>query len=129
MRLSSLRDEVDELLRGASELFDLVGRGFVHEGIRHPEHETLHYHLSLTPDEAARGGRFRFAIPLRRHCRFCAVAGRFACPDCGGEGFVEEEREIEVVVPAGVRAGDRAELPLGQLGVEGGIVDVTVRID
>lgn len=127
--LASLHDEADELLRGAVEMLDLLGRGFVHEGIRHPEHGSLHYDLSLSPDEAARGGRFTFTIPVTRHCRFCDVAGRFGCAECGGEGFVTDEREIEVMVPPGVRDGARAELALGRLGVEGGLVDVTVRID
>jgi molecular chaperone DnaJ len=127
--MGSLRDDVDELMRGAFELMNLVGGGFVHEGMAHPEHESLHYDLRLTREEAARGGRFDFTIPLRRHCRRCDVSGRFACAECGGEGFVTEEREIGVLVPPGVCDGARAELALGRLGLEGGIVDVTVRID
>ncbi len=115
-------------LRGAVDMLELRGRGFVHEGVGHPEHETLHYDLSLTPVEAARGGRFRFAIPVRRHCRRCGVAGHFDCDECGGEGFVLDERDVEVLVPPGVRDGARAELALGRLGVDGGLVDVTVHV-
>lgn len=104
MSLSSL---FDTLLRDPFELFDFGDLGFVHEGLRRREPQPIHYDLTLTPREAERGGRFRFAVPLRRQ-----------------DHFVFEEREIELVVPARVRDGARAEL-----AVDGNVLDVTVRIE
>jgi hypothetical protein len=95
------------LLRSAVEMLDFDSFGFVHEGMRRQAPEPLHYELTLSPIEAERGGRFRFTIPVQR-------------PD----QLLFEERDIEVVVPAGVRDGARAGLTL-----DGRIVDVTVRME
>jgi molecular chaperone DnaJ len=125
----SLLDLAGSLWRGALESFDLIERGFVHEGPARLDEEALHYDLSLSREEAARGGRFEFRVPVRRRCRACVFIGRAACRACGGEGFIVDEPEIEVLVPPGVHDGARAALSLGRLGVEGGLVDVTVRVE
>jgi DnaJ-class molecular chaperone len=103
----SLSSLFDTLLRDPFELLDFGDLGFVHEGLGRGEPEPIHYDLTLSPREAERGGRFRFAVPLRRPDR-----------------FVFEEREIEVAVPSGVRDGARAEL-----AIDGNVLDVTVRIE
>ena len=104
MSLSTL---FDDLLPDAFAAFDLDTLGFVHEGRRRPAPEAIHYELRLSPLEAERGGRFRFAVPTRRRAH-----------------LLFEERDLEVVVPPGVRDGTRAELAL-----DGGLVDVIVRIE
>ena len=120
--------EVDELFRGAIDVFDLLERGWVHEGPVHQRDDALHYDLVLSPAEAASGGRFRFDLPVRRPCDACAVVDRLDCSACRGAGFVVDDRAIEIRVPAGVRDGARCALPLDALGVDGRLVDVTVRI-
>jgi len=125
----ALFDVAGDVCHGALETSDLLGHGFVHEGIGHHEPEQLHYDLSLSADEAARGGRFSFRIPVRRHCRACTLAGRWSCQVCGGDGFVVDEPEIDVLVPPGVHDGARADVWLGPVGIEGGLVDVTVRVE
>jgi DnaJ-class molecular chaperone len=125
----ALLDVAGTLWRGALESIDLIERGFVHEGPARSEEDVVHYDLSLSRAEAARGGRFDFRLPVRRRCRACAGVARANCRACAGEGFVVDEPELEVLVPPGVRDGARAALPLGRLGVAGGRVDVTVRID
>jgi DnaJ-class molecular chaperone len=85
------------------DALDLLAGGFVHEG-RAREPERLFYDLVLTPDEAARGGRFSFTVPLRR-------SGELAQP------------ELHVVVPPGARDGQRATLALPQ-----GEVTVTILV-
>jgi DnaJ-class molecular chaperone len=121
-------DVAGTLWRGALENIDLIERGFVHEGPARSEEDVLHYDLSLSPEEAVRGGRFEFRLPVRRRCRACAGVARAGCRACGGEGFIVDEPELEVLVPPGVRDGTRAALWLGRLGVTSGVVDVTVRI-
>jgi DnaJ-class molecular chaperone len=89
------------------DAFDLLSADFLHEG---RGDDRLFFELVLTPDEAARGGRFSFSIPIRR-------------------GPFMEEEELSVLVPPGVRDGLRATLPLGHLGVRRGEVTVTVRLE
>ena len=71
----------------------------------------LFFDLVLTPDEAARGGRFSFTIPLRT---------------VGGERV---EPELHVLVPPGAHDGQCATLPLAHLGFPRGQVTVTVRLE
>jgi DnaJ-class molecular chaperone len=125
----ALFDVAGSLLRGALESIDLIEHGFVHEGQARSDEDVLHYDLALSRQEAARGGRFDFRVPVRRRCRACAPVARPYCRACGGEGFIVDEPEIELLVPPGVSDGARAVLSLGRLGVAGGRVDVTVRIE
>ncbi len=104
MSLSSLFEVTDAMLRDA---FDMVGFGFVHEGLRRRQPEPIHYDLTLSPLEAERGGRFSFHVPVR-----------------GPNQPLYEDRALEVIVPPGVRDGARAEL-----SVDGHVIDVTVRIE
>lgn len=122
-------DLAGSLLRGALDEIDLLAQGFVHEGVGHRGDGALHYDLSLSAEEAARGGQFSFRVPIRRRCFGCSFVDRWACRACGGEGYVVDEPAIDVLVPPGVQPGQRAALSLERLGVGGGVVDVTVRID
>jgi DnaJ-class molecular chaperone len=126
--LSMIARDVDDLVRGAIEAFDLLDRGWVHEGLTHRREDTLHYDLQLSPREAAEGGHFRFSTPVRRRCPACGIVTRIDCARCEGDGYVVDEREIDIVVPAGVRAGATCTLPLDAVSARGGNIEVTVRV-
>jgi molecular chaperone DnaJ len=126
--LSILPTERDELFRGAIETLDLLDRGWVHEGLTHHRDEPLRYELQLSPREAANGGHFRFSVPVRTRCDTCGLLTRLDCQVCGGDGYIVEERELDIAVPAGVRDGASCTMPLEPLGVEGRTIEVTVRI-
>lgn len=56
-------------------------------------------------------------------CPVCRGAGRIIserCEDCGGEGMVEEERTVNVTIPAGVDTGVRLRLSGEGEGASGG---------
>ena len=118
--------EPASLIAGILDGFDLLSAGFVHEGRRHV-HEDVYFDLVLSPEEAARGGQVLIAIPFRRRCDAC-WGGGFECVTCGGWGEVVSERELRVLVPPGVRDGQRAALPLELGGLGGGVLSITVRM-
>ncbi len=58
-------------------------------------------------------------------CELCGGSGRLVespCAECGGSGTVEEQREIDVLLPSGIADGDRLKVP----GDEGAFVHVRV---
>lgn len=68
-------------------------------------------------------------------CPECRGAGeilRQPCPDCGGSGRVNEERMLEVEIPAGIHDGQRIRLSgeghAGMLGGRAGDAYVLVRV-
>ena len=109
----------------------------------------LRYDLTLTFEEAAFGTETTLKIPRLESCPKCSGSGsangappavcqacggrgqvRFTqgfftvartCPQCQGEGRVEEERSITVKIPAGVDTGARLRLAgEGEHGRRGG---------
>jgi DnaJ-class molecular chaperone len=128
--LSLLLEEPFAIVDWTVDSSDLLASGFIHEG-RRREHEDLIFDLLLSPEEAAHGGQVLFSLPLRHRCSACAGSGMvsgFICSTCHGRTEVVHERELEVFVPPHVHDGQRATLPLEVLGVAGGEVTVTVRI-
>lgn len=72
-------------------------------------------------------GQVRFSqgfFTVARTCPQCGGQGQVIqdpCPDCGGEGLQEQERTIEVTIPAGVDDGVRLRLTgEGEHGRRGG---------
>ncbi|WP_225411499.1 molecular chaperone DnaJ [Stigmatella hybrida] len=70
-------------------------------------------------------GRLRRSagMPFSGACPTCNGTGRAAepCPDCGGDGVVEENTRLTVKVPAGVQTGSRVRLAgQGAAGTRGG---------
>ncbi len=50
---------------------------------------------------------------MQQVCPHCAGTGKTVanpCKDCRGEGRVEDERTLQVKIPAGVDSGDRIRL-------------------
>ncbi len=71
----------------------------------------LEVHLSLA--EALTGSRQVLSLCLRSVCPACAGSGRLSaapCRQCGGAGRVVELDKVEVILPVGLRDGDRLSL-------------------
>ena len=69
----------------------------------------------LTEEEAHNGTRVSFDVPIERECGICQGSGYVLfsyCPRCGGRGTVEGSRRVTIEIPAGVRDGDRLEIPV-----------------
>jgi DnaJ-class molecular chaperone len=113
-------------------LFERLSRNFT--GIGRPKaerEEPLHFELILSPDEAERGIRIPFQVPILTGCPRCRGRGHsgvFPCDACEGAGRIVDNRTLEVRVPARVRDGTVIEVSLSRLGVENVWLRVHVRV-
>lgn len=80
--------------------------------------------IPLTLEEAYRGAVKHITVPLQQFCPRCEGAGLgrdgAACPNCLGRGRMEQEKRLEVKIPAGVHTGSKIRLASqGKVGPTG----------
>lgn len=77
-------------------------------------HKDLFVEVVLTDNEARVGGTFPLSVPVQKQCRACLGSGLGGltqhCSYCNGRGFLTEDRELELVVPAGVHDGQQTKI-------------------
>ena len=69
--------------------------------------------ITLTLEEVVEGTKRRISARRQARCLFCrtrGLIGHDVCPRCKGSGYIQEEKELSVTIPAGVRDGDRIRL-------------------
>lgn len=82
--------------------------------------EEIHVQVSLTREQAFRGGRIRLWVPVQTRCPACrgrGAAGLFECPHCYGSGTVVDECPLDVAFPGGLVDGAEGRVSLGRLGM------------
>ena len=85
--------------------------------------------MVLTPEEALRGGVFPVAVPVLQACPDCRQDGWvFFCPTCGGRGALQERREFNLAIPPEVADGTSAAVPLDEIGLQGALLRIDVRV-
>jgi len=113
-------------------LFERLSRNFTGMGRPKAEREEpLHFELILSPDEAERGIRIPFQVPVLTACPRCRGSGRYGlvpCDTCESTGRSVDNRTIDVQVPARIRDGTVIEASLSRLGVENVWLRVHVRV-
>ncbi|MGB3223542.1 MAG: DnaJ domain-containing protein [Desulforhopalus sp.] len=69
-----------------------------------PPLEELTVEITLSPEEARRGGRIQFNIPIQMRCPSCyGYNHRYQhCRRCNGTGFLSQEKNVSVSYPAGI---------------------------
>ncbi|GIX49142.1 MAG: hypothetical protein KatS3mg131_3353 [Candidatus Tectimicrobiota bacterium] len=80
----------------------------------------LHVEITLSPEEAARGGTLPLEVPVAAVCAACGGSGRgwyALCPGCHGRGTRPVPRTLHLRVPPGVSDGTVLRLSLHGLGV------------
>jgi molecular chaperone DnaJ len=90
----------------------------------------LYMEVILTPAEARYGGVFPVTVPIVEPCPNCRGSGAidgFYCPYCVGYGAVDSQREVNLTIPPGTRAGTTA-VPLDGIGVRDANLYVDVRV-
>ena len=115
---------------GFSDFFEsFFGRGGGGRGARAgPQARTrgqdIEAELSLTLEEAHRGGTRTITLDVSEPCPTCGGSGSKdgrVCPTCRGSGVVTRPKTFEVTIPAGVREGSIIRLAgQGEPGVGGG---------
>ena len=82
--------------------------------------DAIDAHLTLTPEDAARGGIAIIEAPAYYPCPLCRGSGQdngCACPACDELGVVEEKETIPVEIPAMLERDQQIEIPLRGLGI------------
>jgi DnaJ-class molecular chaperone len=82
--------------------------------------EAINAQLTLTPQDAARGGIAMIEAPAIYPCPACHGSGQddgCPCPVCDEIGVVEEKESIPVEIPAMFEPHQQIEIPLRGLGI------------
>jgi molecular chaperone DnaJ len=93
--------------------------------------EELSAEIVLTPLEAAEGVTIPVGIPVRQTCLRCGGRGETWqewCAACGGCGDIRAFYDVELRVPAGVRAGERFRFSVMPAGAPLTRVDLVIGI-
>jgi molecular chaperone DnaJ len=120
-------DEVAIDFPSVSDLLDRIRHSFF--GASSGEEQSAE--IVLTPLEAAAGATIPIGIPVRQTCLRCGGRGETwqeRCVLCGGCGAVRASHDVELRVPAGVRAGERFRFSIMPPGVPLTRVDVLISI-
>lgn len=94
---------------GSRSVFDSIFDHFFREyqGYHRPAPpllEELTVEITLSPEEARRGGSIQFNIPIQMRCPSCYRYNRryHHCRRCNGTGFLSQEKTVSVSYPAGI---------------------------
>ncbi len=85
-----------------------------------PPVRDIHIEVTLSREQARRGGRFRLWVPAQTPCPDCrgrGWLGFFECPRCLGSGLVDTEYPVPISFEAGIVDGSAGQVSLDQLGL------------
>ena len=113
------------------EIFDWLWRNF--SDLAEPKSARVHnltLEVTLTPEQARRGGNARVMVPARAVCPTCrgyGGVGYYACMRCAGEGIISGEMPVSVAFPAGLTKDHAVMIPLDQFGIQNTHITVLFR--
>lgn len=93
--------------------------------------ESLTAEITLTPEEAQRGGHIRIVVPSRAVCPTCGGYGGvdiYECWRCAGEGAISGEFPILVSFPPGISNNYLLRIPLDSFGIRNMYLTVHFRM-
>jgi DnaJ-class molecular chaperone len=76
--------------------------------------------VTLTPEQARRGGNARIMVPAQAICPTCGGRGGmglYECLRCAGEGVISGEMPISVAFPPGLTRDHAVVIPLERFGI------------
>ena len=103
------------------EIFDWLWRNF--SDVSQPKSgriRNLTLEVTLTPEQAQRGGTARIMVPARAvcpTCRGCGGVGPYECRHCAGEGVISGEIPVSVSFPSGIAVDHAVMIPLDRFGI------------
>lgn len=110
------------------EIFDWLWRNF--SDLTQPKSarvQNLTLEVTLTPDQARRGGNARVMVPAQAVCPTCrgrGGVGIYECTRCAGEGVISGEIPVSVAFPTGLTKDHAVMIPLNRFGIRN--VHITV---
>lgn len=121
----SYRPSVDELFDRIFSNFRQVSRP------KSDRLENLNVVITLTPEQAFRGGQVRVALPAQLTCPSCSGqgwVGVYECWRCNGEGRFSGEYPVMVSYPSGIPDNHVVQMPLDAYGIRNLYLSVHFRI-
>ena len=113
-------------------LFDRILSNFAEGGQTFPgQPETLSMVVTLTPDQAFRGGHVRINLPASIRCTDCqgrGGVGYYECWRCGGAGSMTGEYPVMVSYPPGIPDSHIVKISLERYGMQNAYLNVRFRI-
>jgi DnaJ-class molecular chaperone len=110
------------------EIFDWLWSNFSNLGQpKSGRVKNLTLEVTLTAEQARRGGNARIMVPARAICPSCrgqGGVGFYECLRCAGEGEISGEMPVSVSFPPGLTKDHAVMIPLDRFGI--GNVHVTV---
>lgn len=103
------------------ELFDWLWRNF--SSLGQPKSgrvQNLNLEVTLSPEQARRGGNARILVPARAVCPTCrgyGGVGPYECLRCAGEGVIAGEMPVSVAFPPGLTKEHAVMIPLDRFGI------------
>ena len=89
--------------------------------------QNLTLEVTLTPEQARRGGNARIMLPAHAICPTChghGGVGLYECMRCAGEGAISGEIPVSVAFPPGITKDHAVMIPLDRFGIRN--VHITV---
>jgi DnaJ-class molecular chaperone len=82
--------------------------------------QNLTLEVTLTPEQARRGGNARVMVPAQAVCPTCrgqGGVGFYECTRCAGEGLIAGEMPVTVSFPPGLSDDHAVMIPLDRFGI------------
>ena len=113
------------------EIFDWLWSNF--SSLEQPKSgrvKNLTLEVTLTPDQARRGGNARIMVPARAVCPTCrgrGGVGYYECARCTGEGVISGEMPVSVSFPPGLTRDHAVMISLKRFGLPNTHITVLFR--
>jgi curved DNA-binding protein CbpA len=94
--------------------------------------EQIYVEVSLTSEQATRGGRVNVRVPVQVTCPACrgwGGRGPYVCPHCAGRGRIPDERPLALSFPGGIVEGDVTRISLDRVGIPGIVLTVRFTVE
>jgi len=92
--------------------------------------QSLTLGVTLTPEQARRGGNARVMVPAQAVCPTCrghGGVGSYECARCAGEGVISDEMPVSVSFPPGISKDHAVIIPLDRFGIPNTHITVLFR--
>jgi DnaJ-class molecular chaperone len=103
------------------EIFDWLWRNYASlSSPKSNRFQNLTLEVTLTPEQARRGGSARIMVPAQAACPICrgyGGVGLYECSRCAGEGAISGEVPISVAFPPGLTRDHAVMIPLDRFGL------------
>jgi DnaJ-class molecular chaperone len=92
--------------------------------------QNLTLEVTLTSEQARRGGNARVMVPAQAVCPTCrgqGSVGFYECTRCAGEGVISGEMPVSVSLPPGISKDHAVMIPLDRFGIPNTHITVLFR--